>query len=54
MVAVAYGSRRTLANPLMGVLVPIGVLTWTGTDKRIEAWVVERMPDWLLDLTTRL
>src|SRR5207244_241573 len=53
----AYGSRRALVRlgdalakagtwgkPLLGgVLVAIGVLTWTGADKIIEAWMVDRM-----------
>jgi hypothetical protein len=34
------------------LLVLIGVLTVTGADKVIEAWMVERTPGWLLDLTT--
>jgi hypothetical protein len=34
------------------LLVLIGVLTVTGADKVIEAWMGERMPGWLLDLTT--
>jgi cytochrome c-type biogenesis protein len=62
-----YGSRRalaargralatiaTVAKPAMGgVLLAIGALTSTGADKAVEAWMVDRMPDWLLDLTTR-
>jgi cytochrome c biogenesis protein CcdA len=64
---VAYGSRHTLAarsrefariarvgKPVMGVaLLVIGGLTVTGADKRVETWIVNRMPDWLLTLTTR-
>jgi hypothetical protein len=63
----AYGSRHTLAargrrlgrvaaagKPLMGLaLLLIGVLTVTGTDKVLETWMVDHMPDWLLTLTTR-
>jgi hypothetical protein len=29
-------------------------LTLTGADKTIEAWMVDRMPSWLLRLTTAL
>jgi cytochrome c biogenesis protein CcdA len=64
----AYGSRHTLAargrrlgrvaavgKPLMGgALLLIGVLTVTGTDKVLETWMIDHMPDWLLTLTTRL
>jgi cytochrome c-type biogenesis protein len=34
------------------LLLLIGVLTVTGADKLIEAWMVEHMPGWLLELTT--
>jgi cytochrome c-type biogenesis protein len=68
IVVVAYGSRHAFlrrsdalssaaawGKPLLGsVLIAIGILTWTGADKTIEAWMVDRMPPWLLDLTTRL
>jgi len=68
IVVVAYGSRHAVlrrrdalssvaawGKPLLGsVLIAIGILTWTGADKTIEAWMVDRMPPWLLDLTTRL
>jgi cytochrome c-type biogenesis protein len=67
VLVLAYGSRRLLAareislarvaaigKPLMGVLLMlVGLLTLSGTDKTIEAWLVERMPDWLVDLVTR-
>lgn len=44
-----------VAKPLMGlVLVAIGGLTVTGADRAIEAYLTAAMPDWLLDLTTRL
>jgi hypothetical protein len=43
-----------VGKPLMGgALLLIGVLTVTGTDKVLEAWMVDHMPDWLLTLTTR-
>lgn len=68
VLGVAYGSRRlvttheaslarvaAVGKPLMGaLLLLVGVLTLSGVDKVIEAWLVERMPDWLVDLTTRL
>jgi cytochrome c biogenesis protein CcdA len=64
----ACGSRRALAargpglariasvaKPAMGaLLIAIVVLTWTGGDKVVEAWMVDRMPPWIVDLTTRL
>jgi cytochrome c biogenesis protein CcdA len=63
----AYGSRRalngrrralstmsTFGRPAMGAtLLLIGVLTVTGVDKRVETAMVDRMPHWLLSLTTR-
>ena len=63
----AYGSRHTLAargrelgmianvgKPVMGVaLLLIGVFTVTGTDKLLETWMIDHMPEWLLALTTR-
>jgi len=68
LVALAYGSRRALGSgrgrlaslaaigkPLMGVLLlVVGALALTGGDKAVETWLVERMPDWLVDLTTLL
>jgi hypothetical protein len=67
LLALAYGSRRALANgsdrlaavarvgaPVVGgALLIAGALTLTGTDKVIEAQLVERLPEWLVDLTTR-
>jgi cytochrome c biogenesis protein CcdA len=63
----AYGSRRVVITrghalgtisrvgaPAMGVaLLLIGVLTVTGIDKRVETTMVDHMPQWLLNLTTR-
>ena len=68
VLALAYGSRRALGThvaalarvgrigkPIMGaMLLMVGVLAFTRTDKTIEAWMVGRMPDWLIGLTTRL
>ena len=63
----AYGSRRLLARPdrLAGVtrvgkpaigalLVLLGVLSVTGGDKLVESRLLDVMPTWLVDLTTRL
>jgi len=62
----AYGSRHALdeprrlaavsrvGKPVIGfALMVIGVLTLVGADKTLEAALVERMPPWLVDLTTR-
>jgi cytochrome c-type biogenesis protein len=68
VLAIAYGSRRALSGRRPGLariastgrtilgalLVLVGVLTTTGVDKRIEAWMVEHMPGWLIDLTTAI
>jgi len=68
VLALAYGSRRALvgrrawlglvataAKPVMGgLLFLVGALTITGADKVIETWMVDRMPDWMVELTTRL
>jgi cytochrome c-type biogenesis protein len=57
----ARGRRATLTRlavigkPVMGVmLLVVGALALTGADKRIEAWMVDHMPTWLLGLTTAL
>ena len=64
----AYGSRHAalrrgvplsglaaLGKPTLGVLLLlVGALALTGADKVIEAWMVDHMPGWLLDLTTAL
>jgi cytochrome c biogenesis protein CcdA len=34
-------------------LVIVGVLVLTGLDKMLEAWALDVMPDWLIDLTVR-
>jgi cytochrome c biogenesis protein CcdA len=68
VLALAYGSRRLLASrtdrlaaltavgkPIAGVLLLlVGALALTGADKIIETWMVDRMPGWLVDLTTAL
>ena len=67
LLALAYGSREALrrrkltlarisstAKPLLGaVLLAIALLVLTGFDKKIEAYVTEAMPDWLVTLITR-
>jgi cytochrome c-type biogenesis protein len=34
------------------VMIGIGVLIATGTDKALETWILDRSPQWLTDLTT--
>lgn len=67
ILAFAYGSRKALATrkvqfqslarygkPLFGgALVAVGVMILSGADKIIEAWMLDLMPMWLIDLTTR-
>jgi len=68
VLAVAYGSRQALqgrrlalarvvsaGKTILGtLLLLVGALAMSGVDKRIEAWMVEHMPEWLIDLTTTL
>ena len=35
------------------ILLALGVLIATGTDKLLEAWILDRTPDWLTALTTK-
>ncbi|CAA7620150.1 cytochrome c biogenesis CcdA family protein [Magnetospirillum sp. SS-4] len=67
MLALAYGSRQAVAarrhrlaslarlgKPIMGgVLLVMGLLVVTGTDKAIEAGLIAVMPTWLVAATTR-
>jgi cytochrome c biogenesis protein CcdA len=64
LLAVAYGSRELLrgrireiarvARPATAaVFIVVGVLTLSGGDRAIETRLVDLMPDWLIDLTTR-
>ena len=67
LLALAYGSRQALksrretflkmeraARPALGViLVAAGLLVLLGLDRAVEQAFVERMPDWLVSLTTR-
>ena len=38
---------------LGGVMLLLGLLIFTGQDKGFEAWVLDRSPAWLTDITTR-
>jgi cytochrome c-type biogenesis protein len=47
-------SAGSTAKALLGaVLLAVGLLVLTGLDKAAEAALVDRMPDWLTQLTTR-
>jgi len=35
------------------IMLALGVLIATGTDKALEAWILDRTPDWLTALTTK-
>jgi cytochrome c-type biogenesis protein len=63
----AYGSRRLVARPdrlaqitrlgkpaVGALLVLFGMLSITGGDKILESRLLDVMPTWLVDLTTRL
>jgi cytochrome c-type biogenesis protein len=68
ILALGYASRRWAgvnrhrlrslagtAKPAMGaILVLVALIALTGTDKVVEAALTQVMPDWLLDLTTRI
>jgi hypothetical protein len=66
LLALAYGSRSLVigrqglarlarvGQPVVGVaLLLTGLLALLGADKAIETAVLDRMPAWLVDLTTR-
>jgi cytochrome c biogenesis protein CcdA len=66
LLALAYGSRSLLlgrqslarlarmGQPVVGLaLILTGLLALLGADKAIETAVLDRMPAWLVDLTTR-
>jgi cytochrome c-type biogenesis protein len=67
LVAIAYGAREAFMKNRGGLtagasraklafgalLLLVGILILTGTDKLVEARLTAAMPDWLLDLTTR-
>jgi hypothetical protein len=63
----AYGSRRLVARPdrlarvmrvgkpaVGALLMLVGVLSVTGADKALETRLLDVMPAWLVELTTRL
>jgi cytochrome c biogenesis protein CcdA len=63
----AYGSRRLVGRPdrlvhvarvgkpaVGALLVLVGMLSVTGVDKALETRLLDLMPAWLVDLTTRL
>lgn len=63
----AYGSRKALgarkaryqvlaryAKPIFGAtLIVVGLMIISGVDKAVEAWLVNAMPSWLIEFTTR-
>lgn len=67
ILALAYGSRQAIAArsdwlmrmsrvamPVMGaVLVVVALMVLSGLDKQAEAALLDLMPDWLVQLTTR-
>ena len=67
VLALAYGSRRFVARPdrlaritrvgkpaVGALLILFGMLSVTGGDKILESRLLDVMPTWLVDLTTRL
>jgi cytochrome c-type biogenesis protein len=68
LLAIAYGSRAALARrrslmlrggqlgkTLLGiVLLAVAALVLAGADKSVETWLVDRSPEWLTRLTTRI
>ena len=68
ILALAYGSRQAImarrnwmtrasriGKPLMGgAFLGIGLLVLTGLDKIVETSLTNAMPDWLVNVTTRL
>lgn len=69
MLALAYGTREALGRRkamlmdfatsgrgklvFAAIFLAMGVMILTGFDKRIEAALVNAMPDWLVEITTR-
>lgn len=68
LLALAYGSRQALASrkallgkagrwgkPLLGVLLlALGLMTLGGFDKKLESFLLDLAPEWLIDAATRL
>jgi cytochrome c biogenesis protein CcdA len=51
---VLFARAGRIAMPAMGaLLVAIGIIVLSGLDKRAEAALLDAMPDWLVQLTTR-
>jgi cytochrome c biogenesis protein CcdA len=51
----AIGGVSRYAKPIAGALfVAVGIAVVTGIDKRAEAFLVERSPDWLIELVTSI
>ncbi|MEP7303866.1 MAG: cytochrome c biogenesis protein CcdA [Caldimonas sp.] len=46
-------AAETIRRVLGVLLVGAGLLVLTGLDKSLEAWLLDRSPDWLTELTTR-
>jgi cytochrome c-type biogenesis protein len=42
-----------LKSALGMLLVLSGILVFSGYDKQVEAYLVEKSPDWLTEMTTR-
>lgn len=67
MLLLAYGSRQAITDrrerlaqfarstrPILGgVLIVLGLLVWTGLDKKLETLMTQAMPDWLINITTK-
>jgi cytochrome c-type biogenesis protein len=47
-------ASSALKSALGGLLIAVGLLTLSGVDRIVQAALEGAMPDWLLDLTTRL
>lgn len=45
---------KTGKRVLGGLLLAVGLAVLTGWDKRIEAWLLDAFPAWLVDLTTSI
>jgi ABC-type lipoprotein release transport system permease subunit len=49
------GSISRWAKPIAGALfLTIGLAVLSGFDKRVEAYLVERSPDWLIEFVTSI
>lgn len=50
LLAVGHHGKTVLGLLFMG----LGVLVMAGVDKTVEVWLLERMPEWLLEVTVSL